>query len=162
MGTKPIRKRGLLVKAGEKLYSLTPVGRELARSLSSDLGTSGGERLPLARDIQARLEQLLRSKAVAKFERGEEEAVNFHDACMFWGITPRSSALEMEGRLADVEGVITAAESALSRGSGTLTTGGEQVAIGTTDFLRAVHGKMKELFAKELTTIAARRDERRQ
>lgn len=167
MGSKPIRKRGYLVKVGRKTYQLTASGRELAARLgpsaAMDVGTPAetGGKATLSRDILAKLERLLRSRAVQRALQDEIERITFHDACIFWGITSRSKSIELEGSLADVETVIRHAEAAIHSGASELRTGGDDLSSSTTDLLWDVHRQLQEKFNDELATIRERTDQRK-
>jgi hypothetical protein len=107
MGSKPIRARGLLVKSGSKQYSLTPTGREYAGRLHS--AASPERQAGLSRDVRQHLEWLLRSRAYEKFSSGQLDRISFSDAAQFIGVTPRSSAIEFQGRLSAVQATLRAA-----------------------------------------------------
>lgn len=166
MGSKPIRKRGHLVKIGQKTYALTPTGRQATLRLQEKQQTdSGGEpttgKATLSRDILGRLDRLLDSRAVLRAQQGEFERITFHDACVFWGITPRSTAIELEGSLANVAAVIRETESAISHGASERRTGKDDLAVTTGELLRTVHRYLQEKFADELTTIRKRTHQRK-
>ena len=55
MGSKPIRKRGLLRKVATKMYQLTEGGREHARLLLRRTGESRVEKAGLSREIEQQL-----------------------------------------------------------------------------------------------------------
>lgn len=165
MGSKPIRKRGLLTKVGKKLYSLTDLGRNRARTLLESSGSSPGQRLggkaTLDRVTQSRLERILKSKAVQKFESGEENRITFHDACVFWGITPRSDAIELQGAFANLEGIISIVGDALTSGASELRTRRGDFSTNTVDILKGVHSLLKNKFQDEIETISKRTDQRK-
>ena len=118
MGSKPIRKRGMLEKVGSKMYQVTEAGHGHAQSL-----LNRGERLPiqkasLPREVARELKRLLESKGVEKVKSNRNDDLTFYDACAFWRISPRSSAIELEGRLANLEGVIESALKSCSESQG--------------------------------------------
>ena len=167
MGSKPIRKRGYLTKTGTKMYALTPSGRDAGYRLteSRGLGEVSEEakgKASIAREVRSRLERMLSSRAVLRAQNGELERATFHDACVFWGITPRSKAIELEGALADAASTIEAAKHALSGGASELRTGTGDLKESTTDLLQRVHDYLGERFHEELNTIRARADQRKQ
>jgi hypothetical protein len=82
--------RGLLAQVGQKLYAVTPAGREEVRRLSPR------ERLPdekvtitLPPDLADLVQSLVSSSAFQKHASGDW--VNFADACLWWGITERTN-----------------------------------------------------------------------
>lgn len=161
MGSKPIRRHGFLVKNGQKTYGLTASGRSAAERLRGTLsGDSGDGKATISRSTRSRLEQLLNSRAVRRAQDNEIERITFHDACSFWGITPRSKAIELEGALADVDSVISDADNAIGLGATELRTGGGDLSEGTTSLLLRVHRHLQERFGAELETIRMRKDQR--
>ena len=64
MGSKPIRKQGLLVKAGTKMFSLTEAGRQRAAQLTGKDNGSVAVKASLARETLRDLQKLLSSRAV--------------------------------------------------------------------------------------------------
>jgi len=166
MGSKPIRQRGYLVKVGRKLYELTETGRDLAARLGRSVAT-GREgdvqdaKVGLPRETLAELRRLLGSRAARKVDNGEVEALTFHDACLFWGITPQSAAIDLQGRLSDTEGVVRMARRALRGGTGRFEHGGEEITSGTISLIERTHGALRAKFEAELRTIMRRTDQRR-
>lgn len=161
MGAKPIRKRGYLVKVGPKLYALTASGRALARQLADGSDASGRTaprvfqgKTALPRDMMAKIQRLLISRAAVKHRTDEIGRITFHDACVFWGVTPASSFIDLEGNLASAAAAIAKAEEAVSQGVNDL----DPAAVLD---LRRVHEHMQLAFASELATIRRRTDERR-
>ena len=166
MGSKPIRKRGLLVKVGIRMYTLTESGRDFALRLQAtppDAGDAGQKpaKSTLSRDIQQELQRLLATKAVQRIDNGQIETVTFHHACVFWGINPRSSAIELEGRLANTTRVINAARSVVKGGSVQFEHGGKEFSSDSLDLLERVQLDLQGKFERELKTIMKRVDQRR-
>lgn len=168
MGSKPIRKRGYLEKIGEKKYQLTVSGRRIAADVSQagSAGPDGGSRVAggkatLSRDTLTRLEHLLATRAVMRAQNDKIERVTFHDACVFWGINSASKAIELEGRLADVESIIAETEGAIATGASELRTKGKGLSRSTTELLREVNSTLQEMFESELATIRKRTDQRK-
>src|SRR5439155_8562554 len=116
MGSKPIRERGLLTKVGNKMYQITDAGREHARTLNSTTAVPSESRVTkagLARPTIEALKRLLASKAVEKAKNNRAGDITCYDACAFWGISPMSSAIELEGRTANLEKIVESARIAL-------------------------------------------------
>jgi hypothetical protein len=156
MGAKPIRQRGLLVKVGNKMYQLTEAGRDHARLLSARLGAYQLEKGGLAREIQRELQRLFASKGTEKHRNGRSQDITFHDACAFWGISPRSSAIEMEGRMANLLRIVEAARAATRGRSVTFDHGGQSYSASDLDELLRVHNDMLKRFAAEVLIIRKR------
>lgn len=161
MGAKPIRNRGLLVKVGNKIYELTEAGRHLARRLSNQ-GTEGTVRKAgLGRKIEEHLKKLLTSRAAEKIRNNRIEDLTFYDACAFWGINPMSSAIQLEGQIANLESIMQSARTALGENIATFGHGGQAFGTQDLDTLLAAHKLLLEKFRPELDVIRKRKDERR-
>ncbi|MFY9580044.1 MAG: hypothetical protein WAQ33_12030 [Gaiellaceae bacterium] len=164
MGSKPIRKQGLLVKAGTKTFRLTESGRQRAHELIAASGAKGepptAGKVAFGRDTTRALRKLLGSRAVEKLRSGREGDVTFHDASSFWGISPRSSAMQFQGRLGEVEGVLRSARTATEQRPIRFEHGGRAYSRDDIDQLLALHQTMLERFASQLDVIRRRRDER--
>ena len=161
MGTKPIRKRGLLIKVGNKMYQLTEAGRERARSLLIRSGGSPAEKSGLARELRQELNRLFSSKANEKYRNGRLNDLTFHDACAFWGISPRSSAIEFNGRIANFNGVIDAARKVIQGKVVSFEHGSQTYSDKDLDMLLEVHNYMLKRFSSDIEFIQRRTDERR-
>jgi hypothetical protein len=161
MGSKPVRKRGLLVKVGNKLYRLTEAGREHAQLLQKRGATEQPEKSTLDRKTRSELQRVLNSRAIGKYRNGREGEITFYDACQLWGISPRSSAIELEGRLRNFETVLGSARTALRGDEAAFTHGGEGYGIEDLDEAVTLHELLQERFSAELEVIGKRTDERR-
>ena len=115
----------------------------------------------LSRETLAELRRLLSSRAVRKVDSGHVEALTFHDACLFWGITPQSAAIDLQGRLSDTEGVVRMARRALGGGTGRFEHGGEEITSGTICLIERTHEALRAKFEAELKMIMRRTDQRR-
>jgi len=165
MGSKPVREKGFLVKTGEKLYALTDTGRARAVSIreqgDASVGHSSSERTSIGREIRERLKVILSSRAVQKYSTGEQDRITFHDACLFWGITPRSSAIELMGRLENMKSAIVIARGTIDAGASAMVHGGGSVTQHMLDLVEATHCFLVEKFSDEIRTIERRTDQRR-
>jgi len=114
MGSKPARKLGLIRKVGTKIYKLTEAGHARSlllvqqRSSEKDVLKAG-----FSREVENYLKKLLSSRALEKFKNNRRDDITFYDACAFWGISPRSSAIELEGSFSNLEGIISSSMAAL-------------------------------------------------
>jgi hypothetical protein len=166
MGSKPLRKKGLLKKVGEKLYQLTDAGRTRVRSISQNTDKISEDKSrsksTLARGKAHELIQLFESRAAKKNRRGEREDISFYDACGFWGISPRSNAKDLWTSFSHVEDILKSAlenlgtnKSASARHRGVPYTSDDIV------MLEVLHRTMKDKFSHELQIIKKRTDERK-
>jgi len=160
MGTKPIRKRGLLRKVGTKRYELTEAGLEHARLLSTRQPEAQMEKTSLARETGDALKQLLSSRARAKYVAGRQADITFSDACAFWGISPRSTAIQLQGRLANLKRLLESAQQAIGHEGASFTHGGAALTPEDLSQLEEVDFLMQDRFRDELQHIARRGDER--
>jgi len=160
MGSKPIRKRGLLRKVATKMYQLTEGGREHAGLLLRRTGESRVEKAGLSREIEQQLKRLLCSKAVEKFRNRRLDDITFYDACAFWGISPRSSAIELEGRIANLKHAVESARNVAQEKMVTFEHGGHAYSSRELDTLLEVHENLLERFVEQIAVIQKRIDER--
>jgi len=162
MGTKPLRKRGLLSKTGPKQYALTESGRRAAQKLRI-LHPSGAQnavesRSGLPRDFDRLLHRLVASRATSKVRDGNAAELSFFDACMFWGITPRSSSIKLRERLENTRQVVAAARDIV--GKGTVRTSSGTITHEDIKLLQEVDKILRDRFHAELEIIAQRRGDR--
>jgi hypothetical protein len=161
MGSKPIRKRGYLIKVGKKLYQLTEAGQaEAARIMKVDTDSTI-RKISLPRDTITELMKLLDSKAYFKFINSQFENITFFDMCGFLNISPRSSAIEYRGKLSNVERIIELAREAIDENYVTLTHRGRMVKISEINKLLELLSVLQEKFHAELRIILERTDERK-
>lgn len=160
MGSKSIRKRGLLKKVGTKMYQLTEAGREQARLLLRHFSEAPIEKAALAREVEYELKRLFGSKAVEKFRNKRLADLTFHDACAFWSISPRSSAIELEGRIASLKKVIESARTVVQDKAATFEHGSHAFGAHDLDNLLEVHQELFQRFQTEIKVIQKRTDER--
>lgn len=160
MGSKPIRKRGLLVKVGTKMYQLTEAGREQVGLLQARSGQSSTHKAGLARDLEFEIKRLFRSKALDKFRNRRESDLTFYDACGFWGVSPRSSAIELQGRLANLEEIIHRAKEIVQDVQATFEHGGPSFGVNDLRTLLELHQFLLRRFSAEIAVIKQRTDER--
>jgi len=156
MGTKPGRSRGWIEKVGNKTYRLTEAGRRRVEELQ---GAESPRRAAIDRRSLDEYRRLLGSRAIHKFRNGLQERVTFHDACAFWGLSPRSNAKDLAARVNALEALMRTLEEVeddsyfVRRGPD--IQGKEQVLL-----LRTAHEAMLARFATELDVIRRRGTER--
>jgi hypothetical protein len=160
MGSKPIRKRGFLKKVGTKMYQLTEAGREHARVFLTEGHQTSIQKAGLPRDMEEELKRLFASKPIEKFRNNRVEDITFYDACTFWGISPRSSAIELEGRIANFEKVIELAGEVVNKEMATFEHGSRTFGSPDLDLLLKLHKELLRRFDEEIKIIQRRTDER--
>jgi hypothetical protein len=158
MGTKPLRQRGYLVKVGNKLYQLTEMGMHRAEGFQSQ--ATGVEKVGLSRPLKDELERLLNAKATDKLKTGRIDEITFHDACGFWKISARSTAIEFSGRYNNIEKLLTSAKTTTEGKSIILRHGGDIITVNDVNTIQEVHHLMRERFTAEIEVILRRTDQR--
>jgi len=161
MGTKPIRKRGWLIKVGEKIYSLTESGRDYAASLTDIIPTHCKDKISLPRDIQNKLKMLLNSHAISKYLNNETKNISFYDACDFWGISPRSTAIEFSGKVSNIVNILEAALQEFKSADLAFEHGGCTISQQTIKSLYDLHEWLLRQFESDIKVIKSRTDERK-
>jgi hypothetical protein len=160
MGSKPVRALGWLVKVGSKMYQLTESGRQHAEHLKTRVGGHQPTKALLSREAERELRKLFSSKAVEKYAQAQEDAITFSDACSFWGISPRSSAIEFRGRAAHVKALVENACGVVGNRSVSFEHGG--LPFGSSDLqrLKEVEEFLRCRFDEEIQIILQRKDQR--
>ena len=162
MGSKPLRKQGLLQKVGSKMYKLTEAGRVRAKSLVGFSTKQSPEKWSLAREKVEQMRRLFESKTAQKIRAGNVEEVSFFDACGFWGISPRSGAKDLWSRFAHIEAVLDEAQRALGTRSGVSSThGASPYTAEDIESLCNIHKTLQRKFEKEIEVIIKRTDDRK-
>jgi hypothetical protein len=159
MGAKPIRKRGFLEKVGNKTYQVTSTGQARVAELMAGPETPS-LKAALSRKHKEELRNLLNSRAFAKWKQQRPDEITFMDACGFWGITPRSSAIELESHLGHVDDLLRRAVGAFASGDVALEHAGDVIAPESISSLRKLHDEIQNAFAQDLAVIRRRTDER--
>ncbi len=157
MGSKSIRKKGLIKKIGKKMYQLTEMGNAYANNLLSKKNPIENRNKFLTREISQILKRLYSSRAFEKFIKKEVSEITFFDACSFWGISPRSSAIDFEGRITNIINVIESSQKILQ---GEMDSS-DSMEIVNLDNLKALHYELLKKFSNEIEIIKKRTDERK-
>jgi hypothetical protein len=163
MGSKGLREKKWIRKVGEKKYRITEAGKEAYRNLANT-NTESSHSAGLSREIKVILSKLLKTKALEKFKTGQQENLNFSDACMFWNISVRSNAALLESRLKDFEVALSVAENLMADSKQdkiSLVHGEVSLSMDNIKELRCLHKFMYEKFSGQLAFISKRRDERK-
>ncbi len=162
MGSKPLRKQGLLQKVGNKMYKLTEAGRARARGARSTNSGPFTQKLTLGREQVDQIRHLFESKAAQKMREGKLEDITFFDACGFWGISPRSGAKDLWSRFAEVQTIVEQGLSTLKSSCAvSIIHGSNPYTADDLQTLQKLHKFLEEKFAEELIVIKKRNDERK-
>lgn len=160
MGSKPIRKKGLLVKTGEKMYQLTDSGRLCARQLLYDYENPNSQKIAFSREIKKELRSYLESKALLKFKQQRASDITFFDFCVLFGVSPGSSSIELSGRLSNFDRIISEADMITRKQSFSFEHGGPEISNAEIKLLIKLKDFLLEKFEKEISIINKRVDER--
>lgn len=161
MGSKPLRRQGYMVKTGSKMYQLTESGLSRARFLASSPAESHPpNKIRLSREARGHLSRLLQSRAVTKYREGRIADLTFHDACTFWGVSPRSTATVFSGRLNNFLRLLDMARKAISDRDSAFQHGGAPLTNADLDALAETHTELCNRFQEDTATIMRRTDER--
>jgi len=162
MGSKPLRKNGLIRKVGSKMYQLTELGRARANSLRVTKTKDRAEKWALAREHIDFIRRLFESKAAKKHREAKTQDISFFDACGFWGISAASNAKDLWGRFAEVENALNIAiKSMFGKDSVQFKHGGEEFSEKDINNLVEIHKFLQEKFGSEIEYIKKRTDERK-
>lgn len=162
MGSKPLRRMGLLRKTGSKTYELTQSGEEVARGLAFRQGVEGPGKSVLSRAVRQQARRLLESRVLTKFIEHGEEALTFHDACTFWGISPHISAVGFMGRVSNLRRTVELVSQEASDSAIFLEHGRGQVNPEDLVTLLELDEALRRRFKPEIDIILRRTDERAQ
>jgi hypothetical protein len=156
MGERGLAKRGWLSKMGQKLYSLTREGKLVVVRLQNGgeaPPASGHARIP--RDQEKLLLTLLGCPAVAKFEEGLKDELNFSDACSFWGIQDSMHGDALGARLDHIKANLADVDRLLAGSSAELSNG-RSVNRDEVNLLTAVHEYLEDRFSRHLSLLRHR------
>jgi hypothetical protein len=143
------------------MYQLTEAGREHARQLRCGGSEPSVRKAGLGREVAGQLKNLLASRAVEKVKNNRLQDVTFFDACIFWGITPVSSAIELQGKISNIEGSLESARKAIRGNMATFGHGGQAFGAQDLDTVLTTHRLLLERFRTEINIIRQRKDERK-
>jgi len=160
MGSKPIRKKGYLMKVGTKTYKLTESGIEYAKFLHKQVDKPAPEKAAFPREIEAQLKLLFASRAVRKMKENRESDITFFDACNFWKISPGSSSIEFQVRLENFNNMVSIVRKIIGDKSVSFEHSGEEIDSKDLDFLKNLSETLLEKFDNELELIRKRKSER--
>ena len=158
----PLRKKGHLEKIGQRLYMLTPSGVEYAKFIQGVKKKEQVRRSSMPRDIQKHFMRFYNSRAMLKSKTNDQGSVTFFDACMFWGVSAGSSAVELEGKFSNLESVLNSVEEFVGDDKIVfdLRRGSAEITKSDVAAVRDLHLDMKKIFTDEIAVISLRTDER--
>src|SRR3990167_9265459 len=159
VSSAPICKLGFLKKVGKRIYQLTEAGRDQAHFLlSSGKTKSSVEKIGLSRESVSALKKLFSSKVMDKFKNNLMTEVTFSDACSFWRISPRSSAIELEVEIANFERILQTAKEVAKNKLVSFEHSGDLFGESDLETLLQVHKRLLQKFQNELSVIQQRTD----
>lgn len=160
MGSKPIRKKGYLIKVGEKMYQLTDSGRQYAERLIGNSPKQGVEKAFFSREIKKELKRYFESRALLKYKENRASEITFHDLCALFGISPRSTYIELEGKLSNFCNIIKRSQEMARKKPFSFEHGGKEYNLADIEILIDLKEFLLKKFENDLNIIRQRRDER--
>jgi hypothetical protein len=156
MGTKGLANRHLLIKMGQKLYTLSQEGRRMAQLIleGGEPATAKGPQR-LSRDQEKLLLRLFETSALEKYNEGRKADLTFGDACRFWEITENMASDTLNSRLNRLRVQLADLERILNRGEVELTNG-RSVSADEVTHLTDVHQYLEERFNRHLNLLRSR------
>lgn len=159
MGEKGLARRGWLLKMGQKLYSLSPDGRQAVRRLldgDAPLKPVRSDRpIKLSKEYDKLMQGLFETSAYEKIREGRQPELTFADACRFWSITENLSGDALDARLDHLRAVLAEVERQIGPGSANLGDGHNINADDLTQMV-AIHKHLSERFGRHLTLLRNR------
>jgi hypothetical protein len=104
--------------------------------------------------------QYMSSRAAEKFRKGHIDELTFHDACAFWGISPRSTASQFNSRLAHFKSILELFQNGGANGGFRLRQGSTTYSQDDISLLTELSETLEKRFADEISFILRRTDER--
>jgi hypothetical protein len=159
MGVKGLARRGWLTKMGQKLYTLTRDGQQLASRLLQGDETMAAAAAPvvqkLSREQEKFLQGLFASTATRKFEQGLKQEVTFADACRFWGVNENMRREVIDARLDHFRANLAELNHSLSQHDAVLTNG-RSVSADDVQLFNQLHEQLQERFGRHLSRLRNR------
>jgi hypothetical protein len=157
MGGKGLRQKGWITALGRKRYSLTNEGLRHAQSQVEGV-PEGLLRGQLGREESRRLVKLYTGSAYRKFLEGQTDRLLFRDACVFWGITPRSVSEELRNQFAAIDSLIEGVLAATQNGKSLSFGAGDANKLEQSDArsMADLHQLLLTRFEQDLTPIRNR------
>jgi hypothetical protein len=157
MGERGLTRRGLLTKMGQKLYALTPEGRQAIRRILDDAAATEpvtGTR-PLSQEQSRFLQSALESEAVRKFRASQRADITFPDACRLWAITEGVVGNHVDRTLDQFRLMLREIESRIGFGQSELADG-RIVTADDIEVLSDLDGYLDDRFTRHLNLLRTR------
>ncbi|MCH7878457.1 MAG: hypothetical protein IH914_03970 [candidate division Zixibacteria bacterium] len=158
MGSKPIRKKGLLQKVGEKMYTLTELGKSVGAGFNED---NTQTKLDASRQVVAQLKKIMSSVALKKYKAARESDITFSDVFAFLSIAPSSSAIELKGKEENLLGILRLVSSQLGSDGSSIVHGGTPILQQDIETIKSLFRDVQNEFKEELEIIRQRKHERK-
>ena len=156
MGEKGLTRRGLLVKMGQKMYSLTRDGRQVVRRLMlQEDDAPPANMVRLSREQEKFLLSLMDSSANQKYEENRKSELTFADACRFWGITENMRGDVLDERLDEFHANLNELERLFADGDSVLANG-RAISSGDMRVVANLHRYMEDRFDRHLNLLRSR------
>lgn len=156
MGVKGLARRGLLIKMGQKLYSLTRSGHEAIRRLNDgEKPIMVRQQSKVGRDQEKFLQALFGAPALEKYNEGRKPEITFADACRFWAVTESTHGAELISRLSRVRIQLADIDRIVSSGDVELSSG-RSISSEDISHLTDFHQYLEERFARHLNLLRNR------
>ena len=161
MGEKGLTRKGWLAKMGQKLYSMSKEGRQVAKGLlDEEDGAPSAPAAPVssprpAKEQEKYLLNLLHSPALEKFQQGLKLELTFSEACRYWGITENLRGEAVDGRLDKLRTFLADLEKQVKSDTLDLSTG-RSVTREDVKLLREVDEHLTDRFGRHLTLLRNR------
>lgn len=156
MGEKGLAKRGWLNKMGQKMYSLSRDGRQIAkRMLHEEEPSARVSTSKLTRDQEKFLLHTLDAPAVDKYQEGHKAELTFADACRFWGITENLRGEALDNRLEKLRIGLAEIDQLIGKTGADLSTG-RNIAPEDIALVHKVDEYLMDRFSRHLTLVRNR------
>jgi hypothetical protein len=144
---------GLVLRVGQRMYRLTPVGLAAAAEV---VGAEPDARGKANRVLADAVGAILSHSVFSAWLKEPSFPKHFRDAGHFWGIAPGTPARVIQIRILEVDRTLERALSLLvSGGMNEVTARHGKALFGRTDIERAANfqATLKQRFAKDLATL---------
>jgi hypothetical protein len=145
--------KGLLLKAGERMFRLSPAGFAAVVALSPD---NEEEQVKLERELGQKVNKILSHPVFLDWLRDSSKPTRFHGAGHFWGIAPGTPPRVVRDRLRETELTLKAALDYMDRrGIDQLFVERGKSLCERKDIERCLefHEALKTRFARELRVL---------
>lgn len=157
MGRRGMVSRGMVDRAGRKLYRLTGMGRRMAQGLLGEAAPAAAVKpakgVRPAAELDALLRYLFSTSAVSLYRAGKRQELTFGHAVLFWSIRDGDvigvRLTAVESAIKEVDRIVTP-RSELVLGNGRVVTPDDALLLGEVD------GYLREKFSRHLDVLGKR------